>query len=234
MQNTARYTGSNLTTVLSATALAVATTTPMARSEDFRSIEVVRDQNDKYSSIAFVDNLSNEDVTDSEFVLGHQIKDFDSLWRPRLRQTSFANYKGLLDVSHIKPAFNFGPNIFNGVFLTQQEAITGATETLALSRARDFYKELPAGLKSPVVEEVVAVFFVAANSAPSVDRIDDMTTLDIAHKGRSLGVLIERGICAISSFSESKEIKGTFAVETESGLEEFKRVLFHELTSFRV
>lgn len=233
MRNTANYSGSNLRFALSASAFAVASTMPAAHAKEFPPIEVVRADDDRYSTIALVDNFPSEDATDPAFVLDRAGSASRRKWSGSIFTGGSSYHLSALDAAHVFPAFAHSRASQKNIVRLHSAAGSVSLE-IAAKKARDFFMNLPSEWQSPLTEEVIAVFFVASGQPPKIDRIEDMTTLDVASQGKSISVLIEEKLCAISSFSKNKELKATFAVESADSLDEFKELLASELSGLNV
>lgn len=206
---------SNIASVLSATAFVMGATAPTTRADDFTPVEIVRNQD--HSPVAFVGKFANENATDPRFTLqeardyGHEISQriFPVAVKARAQRTV------------VKPT--------SSIHLDHPQ---WQVQAPSVERARDFYETLPEDLKSALAEELVSMFFFATDRAPIIERIGEMTTFDLAKSGKTLGVMIEGNVCAISSISRVKELRGTYVVDSELALEDFRRTVFEELLSF--
>lgn len=233
MHSTHRYSGSNLGSVLSASAFAVASTLPVPPAREFPPVEVVRADDDGYSTVSLVDNFTSEDATDHGFVLNRPVSKASANWFvPTLKRGGAYHMSGM-DSAHSMQAFartHWSPK--SGIEL--HYALGAVPHSLSVKRAQEFYGELPSKLRSPLTEELIAVFFFGSGQAPKIEHIDDMTTLDVSSANRSVSVLIEDKLCAISSFSKHKELKATFAIESREVFDDFKDLVLAELAGLNV
>ncbi|NSZ75653.1 hypothetical protein [Agrobacterium tumefaciens] len=226
MINTTVKTGSNIAAVFSASAFALAATAPAPRADDHPDYEVLRGHNDEYSTFAFVAGLEAENATDPYFVLRPEHSERAQIpWKmnPNISIPTLSQY-GIIDANvKVTPRFNVVSSIKDQVNIGWRPHVT---------RAKEFFDALPSDQKTELVEEIIALVFFTGKIKPVVERVDDIITIDISDKGRSLGVMVEDSVCAISSFTRTKELKGTFFVSEKAGLDDFKDVLRHELLLF--
>lgn len=224
---TMKYVSSNISTIFNPAKSAATAPVPMLRNDAFPEYEVLPGGSDKYFTVKFVNRFDDDDVTDSGFVF-HRDQHFERPISP-LRSSPKISSPNIRDFGVVE--YNATPEARFNFFGEIKGHVTSGARAQFM-KAKSFFDTLPADQKTDLVEEIVSLIFFAGDIRPQVERIDDIITIDVSRKGRSLGIMVDKEACAISSFTKTKELKATFFVNEKVGLEDFKDVLRHELLSF--